>query len=90
VLLAVTIVASVKIAGIILVAAFLVIPAATARLVTGRFRSMTLASTAIGCTTAVGGLVLSFVFDVPSGATIVLLQATVFFAAFAVASIRGG
>jgi len=89
VLLAVTIVASVKIAGIILVAAFLVIPAATARLVTVRFRSMTIASTAIGCTTAVGGLILSFVFDVPSGATIVLLQATVFFAAFTVASVRG-
>jgi len=29
------------------------------------------------------------VFDVPSGATIVLLQAAVFFAAFTAASVRG-
>lgn len=82
VLLAITIVASVKIAGIILVAAFLVIPAATARLVTRRFRNMTLASVATGTTTAAGGLALSYVFDVPSGATIILLQAAVFFGAF--------
>jgi zinc transport system permease protein len=82
VLLAVTIVASVKIAGIILVAAFLVIPAATARLLTSRFRSMTILSVSIGSFTAAGGLVLSYVFDIPSGATIVLFQAVLFFLAF--------
>jgi zinc transport system permease protein len=90
VLLAITIVASVKIAGIILVAAFLVIPAATARLVTWRFRTMTLVSVATGTTTAAGGLALSYAFDVPSGATIILLQAAVFFVAFAVAAVRDG
>lgn len=82
VLLAVTVVASVKIAGIILVAAFLVIPAATARLLSGRFAKMTVISVAIGVFTAVTGLVLSYVFDVPSGATIILTQATLFFVAF--------
>lgn len=82
VLLAVTIVASVKIAGIILVAAFLVIPAATARLLASRFSTMTMISVGVGSATAAGGLVLSYVFDVPSGATIVLVQAMLFFGAF--------
>ncbi|PEN14676.1 manganese transporter [Longibacter salinarum] len=82
VLLAVTIVASVKIAGIILIAAFLVIPAATARLLASRFRTMTAVSVGIGSLTAAIGLVLSYVLDVPSGATIVLVQAMLFFGAF--------
>ena len=82
VLLAVTIVAAVKIVGIVLVAAFLVIPAAAARLVTGTFRTMTLVSVAVGVATAVGGLAGSYALDIPSGATIVLTQAAVFFGAF--------
>ncbi len=82
VLLAVTIVAAVKLVGIVLAAAFLVIPAAAARRFTSTFPSMTLASMAVGGLTAVAGLVASYVLDVPSGAMIILVQATVFFVAF--------
>lgn len=82
VLLAVTIVAAVKIVGIILAAAFLVIPAATARLLTSTFRVMTLASMVVGVAAAVGGLGVSYALDIPSGATIILVQAVLFFAAF--------
>ena len=78
VLLAVTIVAAVKVVGIILAAAFFVIPAAAARLLTGSFRAMTLLAVAMGTTTAVGGLVGSYAFDLPSGAAIILVQAAVF------------
>ena len=81
VLLAVTIVVAIKVVGILLVAAFLVIPAATARLVTSTFLSMTLVSVALGVSGALGGLVASYVLDVPSGASIILLQALLFFAA---------
>ena len=81
VLLAVTIVAAVKLVGIVLVAAFLVIPAAAARLVAGTFRTMTLVAVAVGVLTAVAGLVGSYALDIPSGATIVLTQAIVFFGA---------
>jgi ABC-type Mn2+/Zn2+ transport system permease subunit len=59
-----------------------VIPAATARLLAARFSTMTIISVAVGSTTAATGLVLSYVFDVPSGATIVLVQAMLFFGAF--------
>lgn len=80
VLLAVTVVVTVKVVGIILVAAFLVIPAATARLLTHTFRAMTVGAVLIGMASAIAGLVASYGLDVPSGATIVLLQAVAFFA----------
>lgn len=81
VLLAVTVVIAVKVVGILLVAAFLVIPAASARLVSGTFVRMTLVSVAVGMISAVAGLFLSYWMDVPSGATIILVQTAVFIAA---------
>jgi len=87
VFLAVTIVAAVKIVGIVLVAAFLVIPAAAARLTTSTFHTMTMVAVILGIATAVGGLAGSYALDIPSGATIVLTQAVVFFGAFL---LRGG
>lgn len=79
--LAVTVVAAVKVVGVVLAAAFFVIPAATARLLTGTFRGMTLLAVAVGVGTAVGGLAGSYAFDLPSGAAIILVQAAVFGAA---------
>ncbi len=81
-LLAVAVVAAVKLVGIVLVAAFLVIPPATARLVTATFRAMSVVAVLLGATTAIAGLIASYLFDVPSGATIILVQALVFFVAF--------
>lgn len=80
-LLAITVVAAVKIVGIILAAAFLVIPAATARLLASTFRAMTGWAMLIGVLSAVGGLLASYGLDVPSGATIILGQALLFFVA---------
>ncbi len=78
ILIAVTVVVAVKVVGIILVAAFLVIPAAAARMVTHRFSSMTILSCAIGVSTSIVGLVLSYYADLPSGAVIILAQAATF------------
>ena len=83
-LLAITIVAAVKLVGIVLVAAFLVIPAAAARLLTSTFRTMTLVSVAIGTTTSVAGLATAYLLDLPSGAAMILVQAAVFFGALLV------
>ncbi|MFT5143610.1 MAG: zinc transport system permease protein, partial [Thalassolituus oleivorans] len=85
VLLAITVVVSVKMVGIILMAAFLVIPAAAARLISARFVTMTLASVLIGVGSSVSGLFAAYAADLPSGATIVLVQALV----FAVAAVIG-
>jgi len=88
--LAVTIVAAVKIVGIVLVAAFLVIPAAASRLATTTFHTMTIAAVIVGIATATVGLVGSYAMDIPSGATIVLTQAVVFFGAFLLREWRTG
>ncbi len=78
ILLAVVVVVSVKVVGVLLVAAFLVLPAASSRLLTRRFLHTTLLSVVIGTITAMVGLIASFYADVPSGAAIILTQAAVF------------
>jgi zinc transport system permease protein len=80
ILIAVTIVVSIKVVGIVLIAAFLVIPPAASRLLNNSFSKMTVVSIIIGVSTALIGLWISYYMNVPSGATIILLQATVFFA----------
>jgi zinc transport system permease protein len=80
-LAAVIIVASVRVVGVILIAAYLVIPAATARLLSRSLFQMTLLSTALGLLSTAAGLVLSFFLEVPSGSTIILTQAALFIVA---------
>lgn len=89
VLIAVTVVVAVKVVGIMLISAFLVIPAATARLLARTFRTMTLVSVVLGASSAVLGLWASYRLDIPSGATIILVQAAAFAAAMAVRAVRG-
>jgi zinc transport system permease protein len=78
-LLALTIVLSVKLVGIVLVASFLVIPAAAARLVSSTFIKMTVTSIVFGLISSIIGLFASFELDIPSGAAIILAQALIFF-----------
>jgi zinc transport system permease protein len=78
ILIAVTVVVAIKVVGIVLIAAFLVIPAAAARLVSHTFRSMTVVAVILGMSGVVAGLIMSYYFNLPSGATIILLQAAVF------------
>ena len=87
VLMAVTIVVAVKVVGIVLISAFLVIPAAAARLVVRRFATMTWLSIVFGLTSAVTGLWGSYQLDLPSGATIVALQAIIFLACLGLLSL---
>lgn len=83
--LALTIVLTVKIVGMVLAGAFLVIPAAAARLVSRRFATMTLLAVAIGAGSVVAGLWLSGTLDnLPSGAAIILVQAACFFLLLAI------
>ena len=83
-LLAVTIVAAMKLVGIVLISAFLVIPAATGQAAAGSMRGMLVLAVASAVVAVLGGLWLSWLWDLPSGASIVLLAALVFFLAFLV------
>ena len=79
-ILALTIVVSVKIVGIILVSAFLVIPGATGKLMGTRFNGMMLAAAVVGVGATLVGLYLSHVLQIPSGASIVVVQFITFLA----------
>lgn len=96
VLIAIVIVASIKLVGIILVSALLVLPAATARQVVDEYRPLLFVSVLAGLISLFTGLVLSYTFDLPSGATIVLCACALFFICFTLSprrrrkSIKGG
>ncbi len=80
-LIALTVVLSMKVVGIILVSALIVTPAAAAYQLTEDFRAMMAVSVAIGVFATVGGLLLSYWLNTGSGATIVMLTTAVFLAA---------
>lgn len=82
-LLAVVTAMSIKVVGIILVPALLVIPAATAKNISRNFRQMILYSVFFGVMSVVGGLIGSFYLNTASGATIVLLSVLFFILTFA-------
>ncbi len=77
------ILASMKVLGVTLIAAALVIPPTTARLLTNSFNRMLAISTTIGALSGLVGMYLSFHLDVSSGATIVLINFVVFLFAYA-------
>jgi len=86
--LAAALIASMQILGVTLIAAALVIPAITARLLTDSFNRMIALSTLMGALTGLLGMYLSYYVDVASGATIVLLQATIFGVVLVITSVQ--
>jgi ABC-type Mn2+/Zn2+ transport system permease subunit len=87
--LAATIVASINVVGVTLIAATLIIPASTARFLTDSFARMLVLSTVLGAVSGALGMYLSYWLDISSGATIVLLEAGIFVAAFTASAVRG-
>ena len=89
VLLAVTIVVSLQIVGVGLVAAMLVTPAATAFLLTRRLPTMMAIAALIGAFSSLAGLYVSFYIKVASGAAVVLVATAIFLIVFLFAPQRG-
>ncbi len=79
-LIALTVVISIKVVGIVLVSALLITPAAAAHQWSESFRSMMALGIFFALVSTVGGLFLSYWLDTASGATIVLLSTLIFFA----------
>lgn len=70
--------ASSVVVGVVLMTAYLVIPAATARLSSITLLGMTVKAVVIGAVTTVAGLVGAFLFDAPTSSMLILVQAAVF------------
>ena len=89
VLTAVTIVLGMKVTGILLVAALIVIPAAAGLQVARSFRTAVRASAVIAIAAVTGGLLLSIAVNIPASAAIVILCFVAFGALFALKRGRG-
>ena len=87
--LAATIVVSMQVLGVTLIAAAIVIPPVVARLITNSFRNMVLLSTGIGAACGLVGIYISWFIDVSSGASVVLLSAFIFVVVLTVTSLKG-
>src|SRR5439155_4383613 len=86
-ILAATVVSTMQILGVTLIAATIVIPAIVARLVTDSFGKMLVLATVVGAGCGFAGMYSSFYFDIASGSTIVLVAASVFVVVFAVTAL---
>lgn len=84
---AAVVVASVRVLGVLLIAAAVVIPAAIARLTARSFGATLLLSTVIGILASVVGLFGSFHINVPSGPTIVLAGSIAFAVVFVITAV---
>ena len=84
-LTAVTVVAAMRVVGVLLVAALMVLPVASAQRVCPSFRATLLTASAFGAAAGLVGLVIARVADLAPGATIVLVAA----AAFALSALLG-
>ncbi|PLZ89214.1 metal ABC transporter permease [Fischerella thermalis] len=82
VLLSLAVAVAIKSVGVLLVNAFLVIPASTAKLMSRHFGRFLLLSVIVGSTTSIAGIIASGLFNLASGPSIVLVQFLGFVAVF--------
>ena len=78
VLTAVTVVAAMRVVGLLLVSALMVLPVGAAQRLTPSFRTMLGVASAIGAVSAVAGLAAARVFDLAPGGAIALVAAAMF------------
>jgi zinc transport system permease protein len=91
VLTAVAVVASMQVVGILLVAALMVLPVASAQLLGGSFAATLRWAVAVGVGAVVAGLAVSRIWGLAPGGTIVLVAAAIFLAVAAIRrSVPGG
>ena len=76
--LALVIAVAIKVVGVLLIAALLIIPAAAARPFAATPERMALIATGLGAVSALGGLWVAWHYDTPTGPTIVCVAALLF------------
>lgn len=78
VLTATTVVLSMRIVGLLLISALMIVPNAAAQLLARSFSATARLAMAFGVVSATGGVTLSYLADTPSGGTIVLVAIALF------------
>jgi manganese transport system permease protein len=80
--LALTAVVALQVVGVVLVVAMLIIPGATAHLLTDRFGRMLVIAPALSAASSIVGIYVSYWVDASSGGLVVLVQGVVFAAVY--------
>ena len=88
IMLSLAIIGSLQTVGIILVLSMLIIPAASAKLITKSFNRSILFGVIFGVIASVSGLLLSYYFNLPSGPSMSLVATGIFILSFIVSKLR--
>jgi zinc transport system permease protein len=78
----ITVVLAMKVVGIMLTSSLLILPAVTALQIAKSFKTTMIISSLIAISSVVVGIYLSFILNLPSGATIVMANFVIFISAF--------
>lgn len=76
--LAIVVAVAIKVVGALLISSLLIIPAAAARPISRTPESMAILAAGIGVAASIGGLRASYLFDTPTGPTIVCVATSIF------------
>lgn len=90
VLTAVTVVAAMRVVGVLLVAALMVLPVASSRLVARSLRTTLLGSVVVGVVSVIAGLAAARAWDLAPGGTIVLVTVALFAVVAVIGGLRSG
>lgn len=84
IILGITTILGIKIMGVVLVTSFLILPPMIASLLSKSLKMMIILTLFLGFSLTLGGFIISFIFNLPLSASIVLFQTFIFYLIFAV------
>jgi zinc transport system permease protein len=87
-LTALTVVLAMKVVGILLVSALLIVPAVTALQVARSFKATLVIAAVVSAVSVVAGIIIAFLVNIPAGALIVLLNIVLFLLTFSLRRLR--
>ena len=87
-LTSITIVLGIRVVGTLLISSMIIFPTVTALQVSRSFKSTIIISAIIAVVSVTIGVIASYIFNFPSGATIVMVNATMFLIFLAAKKIR--
>nr|YP_010337816.1 manganese transport system membrane protein [Sahlingia subintegra]UNJ17401.1 manganese transport system membrane protein [Sahlingia subintegra] len=88
ILITLTTVASMKVVGVVLVLALLIIPAASAYLLVDRLHQIMTLGAGLGITSSIVGMYISYYYNLPSGPSIVVIASIIFVIALTVHKLK--
>lgn len=88
ILTALTVIMSIRLAGALLVSALIILPASSSLQISKSFQNTMFLSIVIGIISILIGIIISFILNIPTGATIVLINIIIFFSILLIKVVR--